>query len=125
MFSFQIAQELFPFAMPMAPLTQIEFVRKKTKKSAKSESEPESPIRRSGCPPTAEYAIIASASDSAFWVLLKTVFRSVLRAKTWAASDARAMATTLTQCGAIAALANTGMNESEPDASLPVRYLSA
>ena len=104
-----------------APLTHMEFVTKNTRKSANSDRELDSPILCSGIPPSAWYAKMASASARVSWAALKTVLIRSLLATNWPARDAAATTTTLTQWGAMAALAKTGMNETDPMDPRPVR----
>ena len=112
MFSFQIAQELRSPTIPNAPLTQIEFVVKNTRKRANRESELDSPIARSGNPPNRRYARMANAIARASCAELKIVLSKLFLPINCAPRAEAQTAITLTQCGAIAAVASTGMKES-------------
>src|SRR4051812_41148524 len=66
-----------------------------------------------------------SEADKTDWLELNAALRACLRARTCAKRAENPTATTHIQCGAIAALASSGIKESEPEDSRPVLYAKA
>ena len=64
---------------------------------------------------------MANANENASWAGLKIVLSALRFATICPVSDDASTATTLTQFGAIAALANTGINDTDPVEPTPVR----
>src|SRR5687768_3399220 len=96
----QIVQELPPLVIPIAPLTQIELARKKTRKSANNEIDPDCEMLVRACPPRARYARIARATANDCCAVLKITFKGCFLTTSCSTTAEMPTASTVVQWGA-------------------------